>query len=131
VDFLPFRTQGTPANVLDVQGIIESRLHLPQFSPPTVRPPPMQQTTSPGFFSNLKAKAHEEISQVQAEREQQAQAQQEQQSSQCNELLSAFYTLNTKYRISWECAELLIELAGGVSASTRTASWGGGFSSAS
>jgi serine/arginine repetitive matrix protein 2 len=64
----------------------------------------------------------EEISQVQAERDQQAQAQQEQQSSQCNELLSAFYTLNTKYWISWECAELLIQLAGGVSSSTRTAS---------
>jgi len=106
--------------VLDVQGIIESRLHLPQSSSPTVEPPPIQQTTSPGFFLNLKAKTRgrsntnptpEEVSQAQAQREQQAQAQRGQQSAQCKELASAFYTLNSKYRISWECAELLIELA--------------------
>ena len=47
--FSPFRIQGAPAKVLDVQGIIESCLHPPQFSLPMVRPPPMQQTTSPGF----------------------------------------------------------------------------------
>lgn len=43
-----------------------------------------------------------------------------------------FYTLNSKYRISWECAELFIELAGGAGggdggagASVSTApSWG-------
>ncbi|KAF7326708.1 hypothetical protein MSAN_02501700 [Mycena sanguinolenta] len=29
------------------------------------------------------------------------------------QLASAFYTINSKYRISWECAELLIELGGG------------------
>lgn len=33
------------------------------------------------------------------------------------QLASAFYTINSKYRISWECAELLIELGGGSSAS--------------
>ncbi|KAF8627957.1 hypothetical protein AX15_004168 [Amanita polypyramis BW_CC] len=32
------------------------------------------------------------------------------------ELVSAFYTINSKYRITWECAELLIELGGGSSA---------------
>ncbi|KAF9458291.1 hypothetical protein BDZ94DRAFT_1270935, partial [Collybia nuda] len=31
------------------------------------------------------------------------------------QLASAFYTINSKYRISWECAELLIELGGGSS----------------
>lgn len=31
---------------------------------------------------------------------------------------ATFYTINSKYRISWECAELLIELGGGTSAST-------------
>ncbi|KAJ7453236.1 hypothetical protein FB451DRAFT_673544 [Mycena latifolia] len=29
------------------------------------------------------------------------------------QLASAFYTINSKYSISWECAELLIELGGG------------------
>ncbi|KIL63035.1 hypothetical protein M378DRAFT_198963 [Amanita muscaria Koide BX008] len=31
------------------------------------------------------------------------------------QLASAFYTINSKYRITWECAELLIELGGGSS----------------
>ncbi|KAJ7874325.1 hypothetical protein B0H14DRAFT_2569282 [Mycena olivaceomarginata] len=31
------------------------------------------------------------------------------------QLASAFYTINSKYRISWECTELLIELGGGQS----------------
>ncbi|KAF8642070.1 hypothetical protein AX16_009686 [Volvariella volvacea WC 439] len=31
------------------------------------------------------------------------------------QLASAFYTINSKYRISWECAELLIELGSGPS----------------
>jgi serine/arginine repetitive matrix protein 2 len=30
-----------------------------------------------------------------------------------NELASAFYVINSKYRITWECAELLIELGAG------------------
>lgn len=69
--------------VLYVQGIIESRLHPPHSSSPTVTPLPMQQTTSPDFFLNLKAKTRrrwntnptpEESSQAQAQREQQAQA---------------------------------------------------------
>lgn len=29
------------------------------------------------------------------------------------QLASSFYTINSKYRIAWECAELLIELGGG------------------
>ncbi|KIK70974.1 hypothetical protein GYMLUDRAFT_33070 [Collybiopsis luxurians FD-317 M1] len=32
-------------------------------------------------------------------------------------LAAAFYTINSKYKIAWECAELLIELGGGPSAS--------------
>ncbi|KAJ7726174.1 hypothetical protein DFH07DRAFT_1001916 [Mycena maculata] len=35
------------------------------------------------------------------------------------QLASTFYTINSKYRISWECAELLIELGGGGSASAQ------------
>lgn len=35
-------------------------------------------------------------------------------------LASAFYTINSKYRISWECAELLIELGGGASSSSSS-----------
>ncbi|KAK2463307.1 hypothetical protein APHAL10511_004962 [Amanita phalloides] len=31
------------------------------------------------------------------------------------QLASAFYTINSKYRMTWECAELLIELGGGSS----------------
>ncbi|KAJ7641186.1 hypothetical protein FB45DRAFT_899602 [Roridomyces roridus] len=34
------------------------------------------------------------------------------------QLASTFYTINSKYRISWECAELLIELGGGGAASS-------------
>jgi len=50
------------------------------------------------------------------------------------EMAAGFYTLDLKYRISWECAELLIKLAGGAGggdggagASVSTApSWGVG-----
>ncbi|KAJ7205425.1 hypothetical protein GGX14DRAFT_367964 [Mycena pura] len=35
------------------------------------------------------------------------------------QLASAFYTINSRYRISWECAELLIELGGGGPASSQ------------
>ncbi|KAF9003695.1 hypothetical protein BDQ17DRAFT_1425187 [Cyathus striatus] len=34
------------------------------------------------------------------------------------ELASSFYTINSKYRISWECTELLIELATGSSSAS-------------
>ena len=36
------------------------------------------------------------------------------------QLASAFYTINSKYRISWECAELLIELGSGMAGTTAT-----------
>ncbi|KAF5349912.1 hypothetical protein D9756_009304 [Leucocoprinus leucothites] len=36
--------------------------------------------------------------------------------SRYKELAAAFYTINSKYRISWECAELLVDLADGTSA---------------
>jgi serine/arginine repetitive matrix protein 2 len=36
------------------------------------------------------------------------------------QLASAFYTINSKYRISWECAELLIELGSGTAGTTAT-----------
>ena len=42
------------ALVLNMQGIIESHLHLPQSAPTTMVP--LQQTTSSGFFSNLRVK---------------------------------------------------------------------------
>jgi len=41
-------------------------------------------------------------------------------------MASAFYTLNSKYRISWECAELLIELGGGGAPGSATTSWNEG-----
>jgi len=68
----------------------------------------------------------DEVAQVQFQRDQQPQARREQRSSQYKELASAFYTLNSKYRISWECAELLIELAGGGGGVSTTKSWGVG-----
>ncbi|KAF8625459.1 hypothetical protein AX17_006860 [Amanita inopinata Kibby_2008] len=37
------------------------------------------------------------------------------------QLASTFYTINSKYRITWECAELLIELGGGSSAGGQSA----------
>ncbi|KAJ7060352.1 hypothetical protein C8F01DRAFT_1142372 [Mycena amicta] len=36
------------------------------------------------------------------------------------QLAAAFYTINSKYRISWECAELLIELGGGASTTSSS-----------
>lgn len=36
------------------------------------------------------------------------------------QLATALYTINSKYRISWECAELLIELGGGSTASSTS-----------
>ncbi|KJA22361.1 hypothetical protein HYPSUDRAFT_164549 [Hypholoma sublateritium FD-334 SS-4] len=36
------------------------------------------------------------------------------------ELAALFYTINAKYRISWECAELLVELGGGAPAPSAT-----------
>ena len=117
------------ALVLDVQGIIESHLHPPQSAPTTTVPP--QQTTSTGFFSNLKVKtrgrSNTNPTTNEVAQRQQLQAQREQRSSQYKELASAFYTLNSKYRISWECAELLIELAGGGDGgASTTATWGVG-----
>ncbi|TFK22484.1 hypothetical protein FA15DRAFT_622396 [Coprinopsis marcescibilis] len=45
------------------------------------------------------------------------------------DLSAAFYSINSRYRISWECAELLVELGNGSSGSaggSRAASGGGG-----
>ncbi|KJA16805.1 hypothetical protein HYPSUDRAFT_206712 [Hypholoma sublateritium FD-334 SS-4] len=36
------------------------------------------------------------------------------------ELAAIFYTINAKYRISWECAELLVEFGGGAPAPSAT-----------
>lgn len=120
--------------MLDVQGIIESHLHLHPPQSPLV-PPPLQPSTSTGFFSNLKVKTRgrsntnptpDEAAQVQAQRELR-----ERRSAQIKELAAAFYTLNSKYRISWECAEPLIELAGdgGSGGGTSTTSAGANTSS--
>jgi len=44
---------------------------------------------------------------------------------QYKKLASAFYTLNSKYRISWECAKPLIDLASsGDGGASTMASWG-------
>ncbi|TFK61550.1 hypothetical protein BDN72DRAFT_438768 [Pluteus cervinus] len=42
---------------------------------------------------------------------------------------SSYYTINSKYRISWECAELLIELGGGGVVGSAGGGGGGGSSS--
>ncbi|KIM35749.1 hypothetical protein M413DRAFT_325892 [Hebeloma cylindrosporum] len=138
------------ALVRDVQGIIESNLHLqpPSQPSPALLPLPIQPTSSSsstGFFSQLKVKTRgrsntnptpDEISLVQSQREQREREREQQRVSRYKELAAAFYTLNSKYRISWECAELLIELAGGGGAGagdsggtgagiSTTTSWGG------
>ncbi|KAF7364134.1 hypothetical protein MSAN_01072600 [Mycena sanguinolenta] len=90
------------ALVLEVQGILD--MHV-------LHPPPAKEKeekeaarSSPTFFKRHRSNTsssnpHSPIQQTQ----QQAYKQ----------LASAFYTINSKYRISWECAELLIELGGG------------------
>ncbi|KXN80822.1 hypothetical protein AN958_07258 [Leucoagaricus sp. SymC.cos] len=45
--------------------------------------------------------------------------------SRYKDLAAAFYTINSKYRISWECAELLVDLADGTGASAAATSTGG------
>jgi len=47
-------------------------------------------------------------------------------SARYKELAAAFYTINSKYRISWECAELLVDLADGTSATMNGGSDAGG-----
>jgi len=47
-------------------------------------------------------------------------------SARYKELAAAFYTINSKYRISWECAELLVDLADGTSATMNGGSGTGG-----
>jgi len=46
-------------------------------------------------------------------------------SARYKELAAAFYTINSKYRISWECAELLVDLADGTSATMNGGSGAG------
>ncbi|KAJ7319443.1 hypothetical protein DFH08DRAFT_942345 [Mycena albidolilacea] len=48
--------------------------------------------------------------------------QQQTQQQAYKQLASAFYPINSKYRISWECAELLIELGGGGTSSPPSTS---------
>jgi len=121
------RLRDGQALVFDVQGIIESHLHLPQLATTTIVPP--QQMTSTGFLSNLKVKtcgrSNTNPTADEVTQRQQLQAQREQRSSQYKKLASAFYTLYSKYRISLECAKLLIDLAGrGDGGASTTASWG-------
>ncbi|KAF8881421.1 hypothetical protein CPB84DRAFT_253525 [Gymnopilus junonius] len=93
-------------------------------------PPPVTTSTSTGFFSNLagkRASGHGRprsntasslpSSTPAAAAEKTPNVVATSSSLAYKDLASAFYTINSKYKISWECAELLIELGGGGSSS--------------
>ncbi|KAJ7279675.1 hypothetical protein C8J57DRAFT_1712629 [Mycena rebaudengoi] len=120
--------------VSEVQGILDNHV----LHPPAKEPEPgPSRVSSPTFFKRHRSNTSSSnpgapsspVVQTQAASQQQAYKQ----------LASAFYTINSKYRISWECAELLIELGGGgssasppsTSTSAPTMSGGGGSGSGS
>ncbi|KAJ6568111.1 hypothetical protein B0H10DRAFT_2109893 [Mycena sp. CBHHK59/15] len=94
------------ALVSEVQGILDMHVLHP------TQPKESSRVSSPTFFkrhrSNTSSSNPGASSQPPSEIQTQQQA--------YKQLASAFYTINSKYRISWECAELLIELGGGGSA---------------
>ncbi|KAJ6462471.1 hypothetical protein C8R45DRAFT_1080599 [Mycena sanguinolenta] len=91
------------ALVLEVQGILD--MHV-------LHPPPAKEKeekevarSSPTFFKRHRSNTSSSNPHSPTIQQTQQQA--------YKQLASAFYTINSKYRISWECAELLIELGGG------------------
>lgn len=104
--------------VTGIQSIFES--HVQRHVRET--PSPLPRTTSPSFFANLSTKARPKTrarsntnptpSQIYSSN---SPSMQDVTTAQLafKEMASAFYTINSKYRISWECAGLLIELGGG------------------
>ncbi|KAJ7138187.1 hypothetical protein C8R44DRAFT_766994 [Mycena epipterygia] len=101
--------------VLEVQGILDMHvLHPSQLKEKEKEP---TRVSSPTFFKRHRSNTSSSNPNVPSPAiQQQTQAQTQQQAY--KQLASAFYTINSKYRISWECAELLIELGGGGSASS-------------
>ncbi|KAJ7627816.1 hypothetical protein DFH06DRAFT_727810 [Mycena polygramma] len=106
--------QGTyQALVLEVQGILDMHvLHPSQLKEKEEKEPAR---VSPTFFKRHRSNTSSSNNGPPPTAQQQAQQAYKQ-------LASAFYTINSKYRISWECAELLIELGGGGSASPPSTS---------
>ncbi|KAK7038373.1 hypothetical protein R3P38DRAFT_543541 [Favolaschia claudopus] len=93
--------------VLEVQGILDAHvLHHPVQS----REKEESARTSPTFFKRHRSNTSSSQNGPPSAQQVQQQA--------YKQMASAFYTINSKYRISWECAELLIELGGGGTSTT-------------
>ncbi|KAF7322361.1 hypothetical protein HMN09_00013900 [Mycena chlorophos] len=88
--------------VSEVQGILDAHV-LNQPPPPKEESPRV--SSSPTFFRRHRSNTSSSNPNAPSPLVQQQQA--------YKQLASTFYTINSKYRISWECAELLIELGGG------------------
>lgn len=102
----------------EVQSILDT--HAAQHAQ-QVHPPDAQRTTSPSFFSNLKPRTRGRSNTNPTPSARQSIEVTPPQMA-YKELAAAFYTINSKYRISWECADLLIELGGtGTGSNTNTA----------
>lgn len=111
--------------VVEIQSIFES--HVQRHVRET--PSPLPRTTSPSFFANLSTKARPKTrarsntnptpGQISISNSPSTQDVTTAQLT-YKEMASAFYTINSKYRISWECAELLIELGGGTPIASAT-----------
>ncbi|KAJ7649163.1 hypothetical protein B0H17DRAFT_427789, partial [Mycena rosella] len=92
--------------VTEVQGILDMHvLHPSQLKEKDAEPSRM---SSPTFFRRHRSNTSSSNPNAPSPAQVQQQA--------YKQLAAAFYTINSKYRISWECAELLIELGGGGSA---------------
>ncbi|KAJ7154074.1 hypothetical protein C8R46DRAFT_444865 [Mycena filopes] len=95
--------------VMEVQGILD--LNLLHASQPKEREKEKEKerVASPTFFKRHRSNTSSSNPNAPSPQQVQQQA--------YKQLASAFYGINSKYRISWECAELLIELGGGGAAS--------------
>ncbi|KAJ7304614.1 hypothetical protein DFH08DRAFT_903084 [Mycena albidolilacea] len=98
--------------VLEVQGILDMHVLHPTQSREKAEKEPTR--TSPTFFKRHRSNTSTSGSSPTVQQQTQQQA--------YKQLASAFYTINSKYRISWECAELLIELGGGGTSSPPSTS---------
>lgn len=94
--------------VLEVQSILDMHAQLHATSSTA---PPLERATSPTLFSLKKTRPRSNTNPTASPRPSLSQLA-------YKELASAFYTINSKYRIPWECAELLIELGSGSAGST-------------
>ncbi|PFH46288.1 hypothetical protein AMATHDRAFT_51142 [Amanita thiersii Skay4041] len=95
--------------VVEIQQILDSHayLHAQQQQQAAAA---AARSVSPSFFSRPKGRRRSNTNPGPGPEQQFAYKQ----------LASSFYTINSKYRITWECAELLIELGGGSSAAPPT-----------